>query len=180
MDRNVLFRGQKRVVSLVGADRKATLTQMTDILECTTHPTLRWMVYISQGPCQVPLLSAQNRILRLPLIQIHQHWTAQHDSDFNDHQFPPQPEIMWCSYVNKEQSLREKFVFCGINEMKIWGCFRVNGGFSQYECGISNKVHAERIYANTFMTLPIAKVMNVICRAIPKSPKGQRICVKCC
>jgi len=71
---------------LVQDDRKATVTQITThynqglqktISEATTRPTLKQMGYSSRRPHQVPLLSANNRKLRLQFTQAHQNWTIE-------------------------------------------------------------------------------------------------------
>ncbi|MDW1568537.1 hypothetical protein R7D93_25435 [Vibrio sp. YT-15] len=64
---------------LVQDDRKATITQITThynqglqktISEPTTRPTLKQMGYSSRRPHQVPLLSANNRKLRLQFTRV--------------------------------------------------------------------------------------------------------------
>ena len=76
-------RGQRRMARLVQDDRKTTVTQITTgynqglqktISEPTTRPTLKQMGYSSRRPHQVPLLSANNRKLRLQFTQAHQNW----------------------------------------------------------------------------------------------------------
>lgn len=73
-------RGQRRLARLVGADREATLTQMTTLYscgeqknnsECTTCPNLRWMDYNSR-PCQ-----PKTENLWLRWAHTHQNWTAE-------------------------------------------------------------------------------------------------------
>src|SRR5512133_128448 len=79
-------KGQRRMARLVPADRKATVTQISarynrglqkSISEHTTRPTLRRMGYSSRRPHRVPLLSANNRKLRLQFAQAHQNWTIE-------------------------------------------------------------------------------------------------------
>ncbi|MDF4419820.1 hypothetical protein P3392_23745 [Vibrio parahaemolyticus] len=79
-------RGQRRMARLVQDDRKATGSQITTgynqglqktISEPTTRPTLKQMGYSSRRPHQVPLLSANNRKLRLQFTQAHQSWTIE-------------------------------------------------------------------------------------------------------
>ncbi len=79
-------RGQRRMGRLVRDDRKATVTQINTrynqdmqntISECTTHRTLKQMVYSSRRPHRVPLLSAKNRKQRLQFTQAHQNWTIE-------------------------------------------------------------------------------------------------------
>ncbi|MDF4361740.1 hypothetical protein P3514_31165, partial [Vibrio parahaemolyticus] len=72
---------------LVQDDRKATGSQIStgsnqgvqkSICEATTPcPTLKQMGYSSRRPHQVPLLSANNRKLRLQFTQAHQNWTIE-------------------------------------------------------------------------------------------------------
>ncbi|MDF4294911.1 hypothetical protein P3465_23640, partial [Vibrio parahaemolyticus] len=84
-------RGQRRMARLVQDDRKATGSQITTgynqglqktISEPTTRPTLKQMGYSSRRPHQVPLLSANNRKLRLQFTQAHQNWTIE---DWKNH-----------------------------------------------------------------------------------------------
>ena len=77
-------RGQRRMGRVVGDDRKATVTQISTcynqgmqntISERSTHPNSKKMGYSSRGPHRVPLLSANNRKLRLHFTHAHQNWT---------------------------------------------------------------------------------------------------------
>ena len=81
----VIQRRQKRMGRLVQANRKSTNGQITGynsgvqkgISECTALWTLKTMGYSSRRPCQVPLLSANNKKLKLQWAQIRQNWTAE-------------------------------------------------------------------------------------------------------
>lgn len=82
--------GQSRMVILVQPDRTAAGTQITTlynlvqkrkfdqrcISECTANRNLRQMDN-SRRPCQLQLLSAKNRKLRLKWAQGHQNWTTE-------------------------------------------------------------------------------------------------------
>ena len=73
-------RGQRKMSRLVGADTKATLSQITThynrgmrkrIPDYTAHQILRQMGYSSRKPYLVPLLSAKNREMRQQFGQAH-------------------------------------------------------------------------------------------------------------
>ena len=77
------MKGQRRIASLVGADRKPPVTQLTtfyncgeqkNISECWTCPTLKWLSYTSRKPCWVSILPAKNRNLRFKWTKAHQKW----------------------------------------------------------------------------------------------------------
>lgn len=64
-------RGQRRMIRLVQADRKSSVTtfynraEQKSMLECTAHQSLRQMGYKSTRPYWILLLSAKNRWLEL-------------------------------------------------------------------------------------------------------------------
>ncbi len=77
-------RGQRRMTRLVRDDGKATVTQITTcysqgmqrtISERTTRRTSKQTGDSSRRPHRVPLLSAENRKLRLQFTRAHQNWT---------------------------------------------------------------------------------------------------------
>ena len=77
---------QRRMVRPVGADRRATVTQITTLYnhgeqksssEWTARPTLRSTGHDSRRPRLAPLLSAKNRSLRLQWRQPQQNWTVE-------------------------------------------------------------------------------------------------------
>jgi len=79
-------RGQRRKGRLDRDDRKATGTQISTrsnqgmqntISQRTTRGDLKKMGYSSRRPHWVPLLSANNRKLRLQFTQAHQIWTIE-------------------------------------------------------------------------------------------------------
>ncbi len=74
---------QRWMARLVWVDRKATVTVISynramqkSISECTTLQTLKQMGYSSRRQW-VPLLSANNRKLKLQFTQAHQNWTIE-------------------------------------------------------------------------------------------------------
>ncbi|MDF4280576.1 hypothetical protein P3371_24365 [Vibrio parahaemolyticus] len=103
---------------LVQDDGKAKLTHITTgynqglqktISEPTTRPTLKQMGYSSRRPHQVPLLSANNRKLRLQFTQAHQNWTIE--------DWKTLPGLMSLDFCCHIQMVESEF---GVNNMKAW------------------------------------------------------------
>jgi len=97
------------VARLVQDDRKVkhpdNQSLQTTISEQTTPQTLEQMDYSSRRPHQVPLLSANNRKLRLQFTQAHQNWTIK--------DWKTLPGLMSLDI----QMVGSEF---GVNNMKAW------------------------------------------------------------
>ena len=115
---------QRRMVSLVQDDWKSTVTQITThynkgmkktISEHTTHPTLKQMGYSSRRPHQVPLLSANNRKLRLQFTQAHQNWTIE---DWKNH-----IQMVGSEFGSMDPSCLVSTLQAAAGGVMVWGIF---------------------------------------------------------